>query len=112
MSRETKTLKFTPKLIPLVLSGEKYATWRLWDEKIIEVGDELQLLNKSTLEQFGLAVVKRVTEKPLGELMAADKEGHEVFSSDEEMCATFAKYYHKPVGPETPVKIIWFGLVD
>ena len=28
-----KILKFAPKLVPLVLSGEKTSTWRMFDEK-------------------------------------------------------------------------------
>lgn len=37
---------------------------------------------------------------------------HENFESDEEMYATYTKYYGRPVGPNTPVKIVQFELID
>lgn len=34
-----KTLKFAPDLVPLVLSGKKDTTWRLWDDKNLTEND-------------------------------------------------------------------------
>ena len=106
-----KTLKFTTILVPLVLSGEKIMTWRLWDEKNLEAGDIVDFLEKETLTQFATAKLTKVVEKPLGELTEADKKGHETFQSDEKMYATYTKYYKKEVTPQTPIKIIWFELI-
>lgn len=105
-----KSLKFVPELIPLVLSGEKISTWRLWDDKDITVGDTLSLLNKQTLEQFATAKVTKVIEKPLGELTDEDKKGHETFTNDEVMYQTYTKYYQREVTTTTPIKLIWFDL--
>ncbi len=35
-----KSLKFRSHLVPLILSGQKYVTWRLLDDKDIKAGDE------------------------------------------------------------------------
>lgn len=45
-----KTIKFRDYLVPLVLSGEKNSTWRLFDDKDIQVGDTVQLINWNTKE--------------------------------------------------------------
>ncbi|MGH7204232.1 MAG: ASCH domain-containing protein [Candidatus Levyibacteriota bacterium] len=105
-----KTLKFAPPLVPLVLSGEKVSTWRLWDEKNLQEGDTVDFLNKETLKQFATAKLTKVIEKQLGELTDEDKKGHERFASDEEMYQTYTTYYKKEVNAQTPIKIIWFEL--
>jgi len=38
-----KTVKFRDYLVPLVLSGGKTSTWRLFDDKDLSVGDEIEL---------------------------------------------------------------------
>ncbi len=105
-----KTLKFATDLIPLVLSGQKTSTWRLWDEKDLAVGDEVSLLDQITKQQFATAKIIKVIEKPLGELTEYDKKGHEKFANSEEMYQTYTKYYNRPVDQTTIVKIIWFEL--
>jgi hypothetical protein len=105
-----KTLKFRSYLVPLVLSGQKNATWRLFDDKDLQEGNEVELLEFVTNRHFADATITKITEKPLGELTEEDKQGHEGFSSDEEMYKTYETYYKQPVGPKTLVKIIWFNL--
>jgi len=103
-----KTLKFKPHLVDQILSGEKTVTWRLFDEKDLQEGDELEFLNKETLEEFGSAKITKLYKKTLGTLAEDDYHGHEWFASDEEMYATYKKYYGDGVGPDTEVKIIAF----
>ncbi|MEX2012673.1 MAG: ASCH domain-containing protein [Patescibacteria group bacterium] len=105
-----KSLKFRAYLMPKVLSGEKYSTWRLFDDKDIQEGNEVDLLEFVTNRYFGNATVTKVVEKPMGELTAEDKAGHEEFDSDEQMYEVYTTYYKQPVGPETFVKVIWFEL--
>lgn len=105
-----KSLKFAPELVPLVLSGQKTSTWRLFDDKNLSVGDDLSLINSSTGESFGQAVITEVIEKDLEELTLEDREGHESFNSDQEMYDTYRKYYNQNVGPETQIKIVRFKL--
>jgi hypothetical protein len=48
-----KTLKFTTELCEQILCGVKTATWRLFDDKDLPVGDELQFINKETGNLIG-----------------------------------------------------------
>ncbi|MEK7639354.1 MAG: ASCH domain-containing protein [Patescibacteria group bacterium] len=103
-----KTLKFAPELCTQILEGTKTSTWRLFDDKDLQTGDELVFLNKETLEQFGTAKVITLYTKTLGTLDDSDWEGHERFSSDEEMYIIYKQYYGDRVSPDTELKIIQF----
>ena len=106
-----KTLKFRRYLVPLVLSGKKDMTWRLFDEKNLKEGDEVDLINWNTGEKFGEGTLTKVWEKEMGKLEESDFDGHEDFSSEEEMYKTYNTYYGEGrVNPETIVKIIKFKL--
>jgi len=100
-----ETFKFSPDLVPLVVSGEKDCTWRLWDDKNLKEGDEVILIARPELKTFGEAVITSVTKKIIGELTNEDKTGHEPFESDEQMYATYTGYYGKTVDASTPVTI-------
>lgn len=105
-----KTLKFTENLVPLVLSGKKYTTWRLFDDKNIQEEDKIDFVNASTKEIFAHAYITKVVEKPMSEVRDEDFEGHEKYDSNEQMYKTYSDYYRQLVGPDTVVKIIWFEL--
>lgn len=107
-----KSLKFRNYLVPLVLSGEKNSTWRLFDDKDLKVGDDVELLEYVTLRHFANAKLTKVIEKPFKDLTPEDKSGHEAFGTDQEMYENYKKYYKTDVGPDTLVKIIWFDLVE
>ena len=111
MSAPLKQIGFAPDLQPLVLSGEKYSTWRLFDDKNLTVGDVLEFVESKSRKPFAKALLTEITEKPLGKLTENDWKGHEKFSSDEEVYQTYSGYYNKPVGPETLVKVVRFKLL-
>jgi len=104
-----KTLKFTPELCNKIISGEKTSTWRLFDDKDLKEGDALVLLNKETLEAIGTALITNLYTKTLSTLEESDWVGHERFSSEDEMYATYRKYYGDAVDRNTEVKIISFS---
>jgi len=106
-----KTLKFEPPLVPLVLDGSKVSTWRLFDDKDLSVGDQLEFINSETGEKFGEAKIISIKEKKLGEIKESDYEGHEKFGSKEEMIETYKKYNGNKVDTETVVKMIDFKLL-
>jgi hypothetical protein len=106
-----KILKFHQDLVPLVLSGEKTSTWRLFDDKDLKKGDSLSLVNKQTGEEFAKAVIIEIKEKKLGELRDVDFVGHEKFESEEKMYEAYRKYYGDKVTPESVVKMVNFKLV-
>lgn len=113
-----KTLKLDHELAALVQKGTKTSTWRIFDDKNIQVGDTLQFVDKvdpddvSTWAEFGPAEVTDVIEKPLGEITEADFTGHERFESPEKMLETYRNYYGSDVSIGTNIKIIHFKLLD
>jgi ribonuclease HI len=110
-----KTLKLDHDLAELVVRGEKTSTWRLFDDKDLTVGDEVQLIdkvgpdNRDTWKLIGTATINEIVQKRLGDLGEADMGGHEKFRSREEMLATYQRYYGVGVSLQTPVKIIRFA---
>lgn len=106
-----KTLKFAKNLVPLVLSGEKTATWRLFDDKDLKVGDSLNLINKDTGEEFAKAVITTVKYKKLGDVNDGDYIGHEKFESREIMMNTYKMYYGDNVDKDTLIKMINFKML-
>jgi ribonuclease HI len=112
-----KTLKLDHQLAERIRSGDKTATWRLYDDKDIRVNDEVELLDKvdpqnpETWQIIGVARIDVVVEKRLGEISKADFRGHETFASRDEMLETYRQYYGPQVTFETPVKMIHFTLL-
>ena len=106
-----KALKFSENLVPLVLSGEKTSTWRLFDDKDLKVGDDVSLINKKTLQEFGKVRIVAVKEKMLGEINESDFDGHERFESKEKMIETYRLYYGGKVDEKTIVKMVDFELL-
>ena len=107
---EKKTIKFRDLLVELVQKGEKDSTWRLFDDKDLQVGDEVDLINWNTGEKFADAVLTEVREKQLNKLEPLDFEGHEKFESEEAMYEAYRTYYGDRVTPDTMVKIIRFKM--
>lgn len=108
---ERKTIKFRNHLADLVLKGEKNTTWRLFDDKDFQTGDAVDFINWETGQKFASAELIKVWEKTLGTLEDADWEGHERFTSEEEMYKTYKTYYGEKVDENSPVKIIQFRLL-
>lgn len=108
----SKTLKFAPDLVPLVLSGAKTSTWRINDEKDLTAGDKLDLLYQGTGEKFAEAVIVKVSLKTIGKLSEEDKETHEKYASKKELYKTLEKYYNISVSDSTPVKVVNFKVTS
>lgn len=106
-----KILKFAPELVPLILSGEKRSTWRLFDDKDLASGDDLSLVDKVTGEEIAKARITNLYTKKLNEIDESDYDSHERYSSLGDMLQAFRKYYGYKVTPETEVKILKFELV-
>lgn len=107
-----KSLKFQPHLVKLILSGSKKSTWRIFDDKGLSCGDKIELYENGVNKPFATAMITKVTEKQLGDLTEDDWIGHERFKNEEEMYATYRKYYGPEVCPDTVVKIISFELLQ
>ena len=58
-----KTLKFKGYLVPKILDGSKIITWRLFDDKDLQVGDMLLFTNSASGKEFAKAEIVGVREK-------------------------------------------------
>lgn len=94
------------------MGGEKTVTWRLFDDKDLKEGDELQFIEWETRKEFGHGVVTSLYEKPLKDIQEADYVGHERFQNWDAMFETYQTYYGDKVTPETAVKIVSFKLLS
>lgn len=104
-----KTLKFAPHLVKMILDGDKTCTWRVFDEKYLQIGDEIVFINKKTGKEFGTAKVLLEYGKTFGMLTEEDYVGHEGFASEEEMYETYRSYYpNQNINTETELKILRF----
>lgn len=106
-----KTLKYIENLVPLILSGEKDTTWRLFDDKDLQTGDEIEFLVAETKSSFAKAKLIKVKETTFRELTDEDWSGHEKFNSNKEMLRHYSELYKTEVTYDTPLKVIWFELI-
>ena len=105
-----KRLKFSDNLVESILNGEKCVTWRINDEKNLLVDDIISCC-RTDGKEFARARITFVKETIFEKLTNDDKEGHEKFSSDEEMYKTYSRYYKMQVVPKTKLKVIVFELL-
>lgn len=106
-----KTLKFRKNLADEILAGRKTATWRLFDDKDLRVGDRVGLLIWETKEKFADAEIIAVKEKKLQNIKDEDFVGHEKFASREEMLENYQLFYGDKVNWDTLVKMLDFKLI-
>ncbi|MBP7822766.1 ASCH domain-containing protein [Candidatus Gracilibacteria bacterium] len=104
-----KTLKFATHLIPYLLSGEKTSTWRLFDDKNLSLGDELEFRNSENNQIVGYGKITSLEEKKICKMAQRDFDGHEKFDSIEEIIKNFRKYYGDGVDENSMVKVIHFS---
>ncbi|OGN01797.1 MAG: hypothetical protein A3I26_03600 [Candidatus Yanofskybacteria bacterium RIFCSPLOWO2_02_FULL_43_10] len=107
-----KTLKFKDFKARWILEGVKTATMRLFDDKDLKDGDELELVNSDSGEAFSKAVITEVVYKKLGEIDDIDLDGHEKWDSKDEMLQSLKKYYGDKVNLDTMVKVVKFKLIN
>ena len=108
-----KTLKFKDYLVSKILDGSKIITWRLFDDKDLQVGDILVFINSVSGKEFAKAEITGVREKKLGEIQEADfEEGHEKYKSQNDMLTHYRDYYGDKVDLNTVIKIVKYRLVE
>lgn len=109
-----KTLKLNHAAAKRIASGKQRSTWRIYDDKNISVGDEIELIDKvdsirpDTWQAIGVASVDWVTEKRLKEVSDGDFGDDESSVSRDEMTSHYQGYYGETLTEHTPVKIIHF----
>jgi ribonuclease HI len=112
-----KILKLDHQFAQQVLSGERRSTWRMFDEKHLSVGDEIQIVDKvdpdddGTWLIIGEGKIEQVTEKRLADVSENEYKTEEAYTSLDDILAEFRKFYGPLVTSATPVKIVKFSFV-
>ena len=106
-----KTLKFKDFKAKWILEGTKTVTMRLFDDKDLKVGDELELINSDSGEVFSKAIIAEIIYRTLGEVEDIDLDGHEKWNNKEEMLKSLRLYYGDRVNLDIEVKIVRFNLI-
>ena len=99
-----KTLKFVHHYVSSVLKNKKGITTRLFDDKDITVGNEVDFLDAETNEKFATAKITKVEQTTFADAM---KEAADI----QEMYNQYEDYYKQEVKADTPMKIIHFELI-
>lgn len=107
-----KTIKFRHNLVESILNQEKTTTWRLFDDKDLQIGDEIELIDWESRDKFSKAKIIKVYEKKISEIEDFDYKGHKKYQSQEEMINGFREFYGDKVNENTTVKIIEFQIHD
>ena len=105
-------LRFRPGLIDLITEGVKTNTWRIWTDKYVSVGDDVQLINSETDQVFARAQIIEKCEKSFADLTDNEKQGHESFESEEDMYQYYSEYYKIAVDENTSVTVIKFQIIN
>lgn len=106
-----KTLKFRQNLVNEILEGTKTVTLRFFDDKDLQVGDSIELINWNTGQRFTEAEIVKISEKKLKDIEEKDYIGHKRYKSNKEMLESYKEYYGDKVDLDTEVKIIEFRLL-
>lgn len=110
--RGMKTIKFRANLVKEIVEGRKTVTWRLFDDKDLVAGDQIELLDWETNKKFAEANITNVREKKLCEITETDFEGHETYKNHDEMLQSYKNYYGDRVNLDTSVKIVAFEILN
>lgn len=109
-----KQLKFNHQYANAIRDGEKMATFRVQDDKGIEPGDFVELVDKidgdrpMTWVVTGEMQVLSVEKIPLSQLSKEQLIRAEAFDSIDEMVTTFRRFYGEYITKETVVSVISF----
>jgi hypothetical protein len=106
-----ETLNFDPNLVPLIVKGEKTASYRVNNRRHLVPGERLTLCCRATTPgPFAVARIVDVFEKPLAELDSVE-DGHETYPGGlSEMIETFQGYYPQAdITEATPVTVVKYA---
>ena len=94
------------------MDGSKTSTWRLFDDKDLQVGDLVEFLNSGSKEKFAEAEIINIHEKKFKDIETSDMSGTEKYDTLESMLNHFKVYYGDRVDANTVIKIVQFKLLD
>jgi ribonuclease HI len=105
---EYKVLKFKTESVQPILSGKKNKTWRMYDEKQLEVDDKLLFINSDNGQTFGYGVINKITTKHVNDINVDDMTGYKKYNNSDEIVAELSRYYGPGVDTDSIVKVIDF----
>lgn len=105
-----KSLKFAPNLVSLILNREKTITWRLFDDKDLQIGDNLELVNFENKEVFAKAIILNIENKKICDLSGDDLRKNSYIDMNHVLSVN-RKLYGDTVDMNTEVKIIEFAVL-
>lgn len=97
-----KTLKFRHNFVQEILEGKNKTTWRLFDDKDLQVNDTIGLVDKEDNPVFGKAIITEIQEKKIKDLTGEDLKNHQ-YTNKEVMLESHRKYYGDKVDSNTIV---------
>ncbi len=109
-----KQLKFEHHFAKAIKSGLKTATFRVNDDKDIQFGDTIQLVDKvnrdkpTTWEIPGELVITHVSVIPLEDLTKDHMMKAESFTDKNEMLQVFRRFYGEHINLKTKVSVLYF----
>lgn len=106
-----KTIKFRSDFIESILNRGKTTTWRLFDDKDFQIGDEVEFINWESKEKFAEAMITDMQIKLVKELAEEELLAHGYLTL-EEMIKSHNEYYDNKVNFNTEVKLLSFKLLN
>lgn len=106
-----KRLKFTSSLIPLILTGEKTATWRMNDDKDLTTGDEVIFVDASTDKEFAQVMLTDVKTTSIHEMTDDDRSGNIEFETKDKLLDFMRQAYGEDITMNSPLKIVRFKVL-
>lgn len=107
----SKKLQFIPRLVELIKNGKKSTTFQVFDDKDLQIDDDLILVNSETDEVFGYAKISDIFIKPLNRLTVEDWEGHEGLEEGQSLIDLIRTLYKVPIDDDEQVKVVRFKLL-
>lgn len=105
-----KTLKFKHHFAEQILKGTKTSTWRFFDDKDLQTGDQLELMDSESGEIFAHAEIISSQEKKAKDFTIEELNSHG-YKSLEDKLKSHREYYGNRVTADTMVKVIEFKLL-
>jgi hypothetical protein len=104
-----KTLKFKSHYVSFVIAPEKEGgiTTRVFDDKSLSEGDEVDFLNDETNERFATARITKIEETAFGEYFEKNQP-----AELKGMYEQYEAYHNKKVTPDTAMKIIHYKFIE
>lgn len=105
-----KALKFSPQQSRDIIAGKRTSSWRIFDEKDLQSGDEILILSDDSKEPIGSGSITKVRTKTLLQTSPEERKT-QGFTDEQEMLDTLRDQFGHKVDWDTEVKIVSFAFL-